>query len=53
MIPIRFAFLRVQGEGGGISCVMENGAVFEKAGVNISAITSTLSAEAVKQMRER
>ncbi|OON21227.1 coproporphyrinogen III oxidase, partial [Opisthorchis viverrini] len=39
--------------GGGISCVMENGAVFEKAGVNISSITGTLSENAVKEMRVR
>ncbi|KAA3674186.1 coproporphyrinogen III oxidase [Paragonimus westermani] len=39
--------------GGGISCVMENGAVFEKAGVNISAIHGTLSPAAVKEMRAR
>lgn len=36
--------------GGGISCVMENGAVFEKAGVNISSIAGTLSQNAVKEM---
>ncbi|KAA0184995.1 Oxygen-dependent coproporphyrinogen-III oxidase, partial [Fasciolopsis buskii] len=39
--------------GGGISCVMEDGAVFEKAGVNISAIHGTLSPAAVREMRAR
>ncbi|THD24889.1 Oxygen-dependent coproporphyrinogen-III oxidase [Fasciola hepatica] len=39
--------------GGGITCVMEDGAVFEKAGVNISAIHGTLSPAAVREMRAR
>ncbi|VDP42620.1 unnamed protein product [Schistosoma curassoni] len=39
--------------GGGISCVLENGDVFEKAGVNISVISGDLSAQAVKEMRAR
>ncbi|CAI2731849.1 unnamed protein product [Schistosoma spindalis] len=39
--------------GGGISCVLENGDVFEKAGVNISVISGNLSAQAVKEMRAR
>lgn len=46
------SFFPVQG-GGGISCVMEDGAVFEKAGVNISAIHGTLSPAAVREMRAR
>ncbi|CAL8082659.1 unnamed protein product [Calicophoron daubneyi] len=39
--------------GGGVSCVMEDGAVFEKAGVNISAISGVIGPAAVKSMRER
>ncbi|CAH8644642.1 unnamed protein product [Schistosoma rodhaini] len=39
--------------GGGISCVLENGDVFEKAGVNISVISGNLSGQAVKEMRAR
>lgn len=42
-----------KGEGGGISCVLQDGAVFEKAGVNISSITSDLTDSAIKQMKER
>lgn len=41
-------------EGGqGISCVLQDGKVFEKAGVNVSIVHGTLPAEAVKQMRSR
>ncbi|CAH8864007.1 unnamed protein product [Trichobilharzia szidati] len=39
--------------GGGISCILENGEVFEKAGVNISVISGNLSPMAVKEMRSR
>lgn len=39
--------------GGGISCVLQEGETFEKAGVNISVVHGTLPAPAVKQMRSR
>uniref|UniRef100_A0A8C8ZZZ4 Oxygen-dependent coproporphyrinogen-III oxidase, mitochondrial n=1 Tax=Prolemur simus TaxID=1328070 RepID=A0A8C8ZZZ4_PROSS len=39
--------------GGGISCILQDGSVFEKAGVSISVIHGNLSAEAAKQMRSR
>ncbi|XP_034179890.1 oxygen-dependent coproporphyrinogen-III oxidase [Osmia lignaria lignaria] len=39
--------------GGGISCVLEDGVVFEKAGVNVSVVTGELSPAAVQQMRAR
>lgn len=39
--------------GGGISCVLEDGVVFEKAGVNVSVVTGSLSPAAVQQMRAR
>ncbi|XP_069744858.1 oxygen-dependent coproporphyrinogen-III oxidase, mitochondrial [Narcine bancroftii] len=39
--------------GGGISCVLQDGKVFEKAGVNVSVVFGNLSEEAVKQMRSR
>ncbi|XP_076258847.1 oxygen-dependent coproporphyrinogen-III oxidase [Rhynchophorus ferrugineus] len=39
--------------GGGISCVLQNGKVFEKAGVNISVVEGTLPPSAVAQMRSR
>lgn len=39
--------------GGGITCVLQDGEVFEKAGVNISVVTGTLPAPAVQQMRSR
>ncbi|XP_041862061.1 oxygen-dependent coproporphyrinogen-III oxidase, mitochondrial [Melanotaenia boesemani] len=39
--------------GGGISCVMQGGKVFEKAGVNVSVVFGNLTEEAAKQMRSR
>lgn len=39
--------------GGGISCVLQDGKTFEKAGVNISVVHGKLPPEAVKQMRSR
>ncbi|KAJ1503590.1 hypothetical protein HMI54_007925 [Coelomomyces lativittatus] len=40
-------------EGGGRTCVLQEGQVFERAGVNVSVIESTLSKEAVQQMKSR
>nr|QYF11584.1 coproporphyrinogen-III oxidase [Sinohyriopsis cumingii] len=39
--------------GGGISCVIQDGMVFEKAGVNISVVHGNLPPAAVQQMRSR
>lgn len=39
--------------GGGITCVLQDGTVFEKAGVNISVVHGQLPPAAVKQMRSR
>lgn len=39
--------------GGGRSCVLQGGKVFEKAGVNISVVHGDLPPAAVKQMRAR
>ena len=39
--------------GGGISCVLEDGQVFEKAGVNISVVYGNLPTPAAQQMRAR
>ncbi len=39
--------------GGGISCVLQDGKAFEKAGVNISVVHGKLPPPAVKQMRSR
>ena len=39
--------------GGGISCILQDGKVFEKAGVNISVVHGNLPPAAVKQMRSR
>ncbi|KAL1510000.1 hypothetical protein ABEB36_004660 [Hypothenemus hampei] len=39
--------------GGGITCVLQNGKVFEKAGVNISVVQGELPPSAVAQMRSR
>lgn len=45
-------WLRTEG-GGGITCVLQDGDVFEKAGVNISVVSGNLPAAAVQQMRSR
>ncbi|CAF3409340.1 unnamed protein product [Rotaria socialis] len=45
-------WIREEG-GGGITCVMQDGAVFEKAGVNISVVHGKLPVQAVEQMRAR
>ncbi|XP_067621476.1 oxygen-dependent coproporphyrinogen-III oxidase isoform X1 [Eurosta solidaginis] len=45
-------WLRAEG-GGGITCVLQDGEVFEKAGVNISVVTGMLPPGAVQQMRTR
>ncbi|KAM3960096.1 oxygen-dependent coproporphyrinogen-III oxidase [Aphomia sociella] len=39
--------------GGGITCVLQDGRVFEKAGVNISVVSGKLPPAAVQQMRSR
>ncbi|KAM5182383.1 oxygen-dependent coproporphyrinogen-III oxidase, mitochondrial [Mantella aurantiaca] len=39
--------------GGGISCVLQDGKVFEKAGVNVSVVHGFLSEESIQQMRSR
>lgn len=45
-------WLRKEG-GGGVTCVMQDGTIFEKAGVNVSVVTGQLPAPAVQQMRSR
>lgn len=45
-------WMRKEG-GGGITCVLQDGDVFEKAGVNISVVSGQLPAAAVQQMRSR
>lgn len=39
--------------GGGVTCILQDGNVFEKAGVNVSVVTGTLPPSAVQQMRAR
>ncbi|CAK1541942.1 unnamed protein product [Leptosia nina] len=39
--------------GGGITCVLQDGRVFEKAGVNISVVSGKLPPAAAQQMRTR
>ena len=39
--------------GGGISCVLQDGKTFEKAGVNVSVVHGSLPPAAVAQMRSR
>ena len=43
---------RVEG-GGGISCVLQDGDTFEKAGINVSVVHGNLPPKAVAQMRTR
>lgn len=45
-------WLRKEG-GGGVTCVLQDGEVFEKAGVNVSVVTGSLPPAAVQQMRAR
>ncbi|XP_065566722.1 oxygen-dependent coproporphyrinogen-III oxidase-like isoform X3 [Artemia franciscana] len=45
-------WLRKEG-GGGVTCVMQEGETFEKAGVNVSVVHGTLPKGAVEQMRAR
>ena len=52
-LPSKFfrdSWLRKEG-GEGISCVLQDGQVFEKAGVNVSVVHGTLPPAAVKAMR--
>lgn len=51
--PLFFGFLFLWTGGGGITCVLQDGRVFEKAGVSISVIHGNLSEEAANQMRSR
>ncbi|XP_066455258.1 oxygen-dependent coproporphyrinogen-III oxidase, mitochondrial [Eleutherodactylus coqui] len=39
--------------GGGVSCVLQDSKIFEKAGVNVSVVHGYLSEEAIQQMRSR
>ena len=39
--------------GGGITCIIQNGRVFEKAGVNISVVYGMLPPAAIQQMKSR
>ncbi|XP_063299422.1 oxygen-dependent coproporphyrinogen-III oxidase, mitochondrial [Pelobates fuscus] len=39
--------------GGGVSCVLQDGNVFEKAGVNVSVVHGYLSEESILQMKSR
>lgn len=39
--------------GGGITCIIQNGRVFERAGVNISVVYGLLPPAAVQQMKSR
>ena len=45
----RDSWLRPEG-GGGTTCVLQEGKVFEKAGVGVSVVQGTLSAEAARAM---
>lgn len=45
-------WIRKEG-GGGITCIIQNGEVFEKAGVNISVVYGNLPQPAIQQMKSR
>ncbi len=45
-------WMRKEG-GGGVSCVLQDGKCFEKAGVNVSVVHGTIPPAAVQQMRSR
>ncbi len=44
---------RRDGGGGGVTRVLQDGAVFEKAGVNVSAVWGTLDPQALARMSSR
>lgn len=44
---------RHDGRGGGVTCVLQDGDVFEKAGVNITVMTGELKPQAIQQMKSR
>jgi len=46
------AYFKLKG-GGGITCITQDGSVFERAAVNVSVVTGTLPSAAVEQMRSR
>lgn len=53
--PVKFRvdrWTRAEG-GGGVTCVIQDGQVFEKAGVNVSVVSGHLPPAAVSQMRAR
>ncbi|XP_035729261.1 oxygen-dependent coproporphyrinogen-III oxidase-like isoform X2 [Vespa mandarinia] len=52
ILKIQNRWARTEG-GGGITCVLQNGTVFEKAGVNISVVSGLLPSTAIQQMRAR
>ncbi|KNE67653.1 hypothetical protein AMAG_12388 [Allomyces macrogynus ATCC 38327] len=49
----RDAWTRTDGNGGGMSCVLSGGRVFEKAGVMVTVMESKMSPAGVAQMRAR
>ena len=46
----RDSWSRAEG-GGGLSCVLQDGNVFEKAGVNVSTVMGILSSEAMRSLK--
>ncbi|KAJ2684675.1 Coproporphyrinogen-III oxidase [Coemansia sp. RSA 1285] len=50
---VRDRWERDDGRGYGITCVLQDGAVLEKAGVNVSVIEGTLTPGQLKSMRDR
>jgi coproporphyrinogen III oxidase len=49
---MRDVWQRAEG-GGGRTCILQGGKVFEKAGVGVSVVEGTLPEAALKQMRAR
>ncbi|KAJ2617475.1 Coproporphyrinogen-III oxidase [Coemansia sp. RSA 1365] len=50
---VRDRWQREDGNGYGISCILQDGEAYEKAGVNVSVIEGTLAPGQLKSMRER
>ena len=52
-MDISYLFVENAKGGGGITCIAQDGSVFERAAVNVSVVTGTLPPAAIEQMRSR
>ena len=53
MFPSEFLCVFLYQGGGGVTCLIEDGKVFERAGVNVSVVSGHLTSKAVAQMKSR